>query len=119
MNTKEAIKHLKSLGFSVKVNEKGRYIVRSGAYRADFCPPPEYKGEKNDNSLTERELIKRAKIYTSDNPQTTALKSNLKKFTNGRQRTYQRNILNSNNEDLIDELPTNKLSKQEDNWCWD
>ena len=61
MHTAEAIQHLKSLGYSVTFNEKGRYLVKSGAYRADYCYPADYKGKKTDYSMNDRKFYR---LYT-------------------------------------------------------
>lgn len=115
-NTENAINRLRKLGWVVtKVGDKWN-VHRIGS--KEYCYPPDHIGPPIDMLKTDRELIKFAKCYSSENNQNTALKKNLKDH-NGKERTYTRNILNSKKDDIDDFLNLDKNEKREDIWTWD
>ncbi len=66
---------------------------------------------------TARELIKLAKVYSSENPQETSIRHNLKRFSNRRNRAKTRDILTT---EMFDDLPNkNSHLAKDDRWSWD
>lgn len=110
MNTKDAIKHLKSIGWFVEPIFPNRYNIRRIG-QSDY--PWTGKG------YSARELVKFAKCFSSENNQSSAMKKNIKKFDKKKNRAKTRNLLASKDEEKLDEFgPTVKV-KEENPWNWD
>lgn len=100
----QAFKHLK--------NKKGYKIVKisHNHYQDHFSDgqPIDYDG---------RELIKLAKVYSSENKQETVISHNVKHFSNSKNRTKTRDILVTED---FDKLPSvNDPVATDDRWNWD
>lgn len=66
---------------------------------------------------TARQLIKLAKVWSSENNQETAIKKNVKRFSNRKNRTKTRDAIK--NEDF-DKIPSvNDVVDTDDRWNWD
>lgn len=104
MNVKIAIKILREHGYKIisHDSEKKWSIAYNG-----FCL---------DEKLSGREIIKMARIYTSDNNQNTAMKRSLKHFRNRKNRSKTREDLSH---DRFDNFDKNKLRQDDDSWNWD
>lgn len=103
MNAKEAVKILRREGYDVEKEGKLYWVTYEG--RAWY-----------DKPITAREMIKQAKIYTSENNQNTAMKKKLKHFRHRNNRAKTRENLDTEN---YDAFPQGKLAKDEDPWNWD
>ena len=68
-------------------------------------------------NYTSRELIKFAKIYTSENKRSSTDKGNLKHFNDAINRRETRDLLAKEEYDKIPDK--NNLTKKEDPWKWD
>ena len=110
MNTQDAIKHLKSIGFFVENFGKNYKIRRIGRSETPWSAQDFY---------TARELIKFAKSYSSENNQNTALKNNLKTFDKSKNRAKTRNLTSVKDEEKLDEFGPNAKIKRENRWNWD
>lgn len=111
MNTKDAIKHLKSIGYFVEPLFPNRYKIR----RIGQSDLPWVI----QDSYSARELVKFAKCYSSENNQSSAIKKNIKKFDKSKARAKTRNLLASKDEEKLDEFGPNAKIKSEDRWNWD
>jgi hypothetical protein len=110
MNTQDAIKHLKSIGWFVEPIFPNRYNIRK-------IGQSDYPWASVDYSA--RELVKFAKCLSSENNQNTAAKKLTKKFDKKKNRSAERNLLASKDEEKLDEFgPTAKI-KEENPWNWD
>lgn len=107
MNTAEAINHLKNRKHWIhSIHKTGRNLYNV-----------KYKGFILEGEvLTARELIKMAKAYSSENNQNTAIKKNVKKFDNDKNRAATRDAIKS---DRFDKIPQNSKVKCDDAWNWD
>ena len=107
MNVADAINHLKNRKHwihSIELVGKNLYKVK-------------YKGFiLEEENVTARELIKMAKIYSSENNQNTAIKKNVKKFDNDKNRAATRDVIKTED---FDKIPQNGKVKPEDIWSWD
>ena len=100
MNAKNALKHLRSIGYD---------IIQIG---------DKYHWNRNTfvDILTSRQLIKMAKSYTSENNQTTSIKKKVKYYHRRKNRAKLREALNHEN---YDDIPLNDDLYIEDCWNWD
>lgn len=73
-------------------------------------------GYRQEDTMTARELIKSAKVYSSENNQNTAIKRNVKKFDNDKNRTATRDAIKSEN---FDKIPQRGKVAMDDIWGWD
>lgn len=110
MNTQEAIKHLKSIGFFVEPLFPSGYKIRKIG-QSDY--------PWNDDIYSSRELVKFAKCYSSENNQNTAFKKMIKTFDKSKNRAKTRNLLAAKDEEKLDEFGPNAKILQEDRWNWD
>lgn len=122
-NLANAIHHLKQIGFVVlKHPTKNKYdIHRIG--RKEYCESPNYgsfwrKMPDYPFCHNERELIKFAKIYSSENNQNSVKKQYLKSSAKVVRKTRTRKTLQSHDLDKIDELPRID-PKHDDETYWD
>lgn len=106
MNVNWAIDHLLKKGdtgiHSIE-NDGQKYIIKFSKHNFQL----EYSA---------RELIKFAKVYSSDNPQHTAIKRSLKKYTHRRNRSHTRDLINMED---FDKIPQNQLIHKENPRGWD
>lgn len=117
MNLQESIAHLKRLGWHVS-KEGEKYRCHRIGYK-EYCNSPNYKllyRDKDWNLYSPRELIAKAKIFSSANNQNTTLKKKIKTGQKTKERPKVRDTLSTFNEDEIDNLSTIKL---EDRWFHD
>ena len=103
VNVKEAIKILKRCGYKPEKVKDG-WLVHHGYHPSD--------GE----IMTNRELIKHAKIWTSENHQTTKMKGNMKYFRHRNNRAKTKEDISKENWDNFDK---NQLRRDENSWNWD
>jgi len=99
MNVKESLKHLRKIGYHVDQIEEGWMIERSQYW-----------------VLTDRELVKMAKAYSSENNHNTAIKKPLKHFRHRNNRSRTRQDLHA---ERFDNFSRNKLRRDENPWNWD
>mgnify|MGYP000558875488 CR=1 FL=1 len=121
MNTEEAIKHLKSLGWFIHEAE-GKYSARRIGHK-QYCPSNKWPlryDHYRDSTYSARELIHLAKSQSAAPRSNTKVKENIKTFDKAVNRTAQRNLLNCKDFEKIDEVasPHEKI-KAVDPWCWD
>lgn len=118
MNTKDAIKHLKSIGWFVVEEGKSFRARRIGD--KEYCHSPKHPHNSKDYDIySPRELIHLALEYSANSRSNTAVKKLTKKFDKGKNRTKTRNLLASKDEEKLDEFgPTVKI-KEENPWNWD
>lgn len=103
MNLKKALEILKLHSYQIyKLN--GKYYQRS------------YSGSIPDEEISKKEIIKKAKIYTSSNNQNTAMKSGMKEFRHRNNRAQTKQDIHREN---FDSFSKNKLRKDENSWNWD
>jgi hypothetical protein len=103
----EAIHFLKNVkGHYTEIEPigKNRYLV---AHKYDFLPKSE---------MTAREIIKEAKIYSSENPQNTAIKTIVKHYGKRKDRRATRDLIIKED---FDNIPTNSRVSDSDIWDWD
>jgi hypothetical protein len=110
MNTKDAIKHLKSIGYFVEPIFPNRYKIRR-------VGQSDWPWVSQDN-YSARELVKFAKRYSSENNQSSAMKKNVKKFDKSKARAKTRNLLATKDEEKLDELGPLAKVKTEDYQNW-
>jgi hypothetical protein len=108
MNTTEAKKILLERGF---VNE---IVLLKGRKKAEDTWILKY--DWGENILSNRQLIKTAKCYTSENCQNTYLKSNLKEESRTKERASERDSINKED---FDAIPQNGVVKTGNPWNWD
>jgi hypothetical protein len=109
-NTANAIQRLKKMGYTVsEVN--GKFLIKRSTWNASYI--------SEDDFRTPRQLIKFAKIFSSENNQNTALLKIVKEMTNSKNRAFTKNVMKTKDEEKIEILPSRKLSKKEDPWCHD
>lgn len=120
MNTKEAIAHLEKIGWKVwKVGDKF-HAKRIG--EKDYCHSPlfaELNIRRRDDLYSGRQLVALARAYSSENNQNTAIKKNLKKSDNAKNRSAQRRMLTKPPEEIDDFLGNKNKAKEDDYWNWD
>jgi uncharacterized protein with WD repeat len=75
----------------------------------------DWRGE--DKTYTARELIKLAKVWSSENNQETSIKKNIKHFSNRKNRTHTRDALSTHDFDKIPSV--NNVVAEDDRWNWD
>lgn len=114
MNTTQAIQHLRKIGFRVSTLPNGKYEVLHSTWKKRSDAKTE------DYSKTARELVKFAKIFSSENPQKTAIKRKVKSTEKGRLRTATNNLLHSNDLEKMDDVFSSSAKiVREDVWSWD
>jgi uncharacterized protein with WD repeat len=107
MTVDEAIKTLKERKDWFHTAEKiGKNLYRV-YYRGGYL---------QEDTMTAREIIKSAKAYSSENNQETAIKKNLKKYSNCKDRAATRDNLRK---EEFDKIPSKKRVKEDDRWSWD
>lgn len=75
----------------------------------------DWRGEREE--YTARELIKLAKVWSSDNNQNTAVKENVKLFSKRKNRTKTRDAIKTED---FDKIPgVNDVMATDDPWNWD
>jgi hypothetical protein len=116
MNTSEAIAHLEKQGW--KINKKGNsyQVNRIGRGVHYNYASNNFKG---NDLYSARELVKFARIFSSDNNQSTKLRKNLKEFSNGPERAHVRDLVKLQDEERLEDLSKNKVTTKEDVWSWD
>lgn len=97
----KAMNLLNEIGFNIEIVD-GRYVNKQ------YAP-------LNDEFLTERELIKWARIYSSEG-QRTPIKRNVKEFRHRNNRAKTREDIHREN---FDSFSQGELRKDEDIWNWD
>lgn len=113
MNVDQAIKHLKKIGWTVfKISENEYDAHRIGEKDNPII-------SSFNSNYTARKLIKLASAYSSENNQNTKIKKNVKHFSNGKNRTKQRNVMTSSDDEIIDEEFGTHNHIKEDIWTWD
>jgi hypothetical protein len=104
MDTKEAVTILESRGWKI-YHKNGKWAINHPIY-GDMV-----SDWKTKNPLfSGRELVK---FVRTDK---RYYKSNVKKFSNGKDRSATRDAIKSEN---FDKIPQNARTKEEDPWCWD
>lgn len=73
-------------------------------------------GYLQEDTMTAREIIKFANAYSSENNQNTAIKKNIKKFDNDKNRTATRDAIQIGD---FDSIPQNGKVSKDDPWNWD
>ncbi len=117
MNLQESITHLRKIGWHVS-KEGEKYRAHRIGYKA-YCNSPVYKllyRDEDYNLYSPRELISKAKAFSSESKQETAIKKKVKAGQKKKERPKVRDTLSTFNEDEIDNLDTKKL---EDRWFYD
>ena len=110
MNTKEAISIIKKQFPGIKINEVGHQRYRMKYADDGYLTP--------DNDIhTSRQLIKFAKMFTSENKRMTKEKGNIKHFNDVMNRRETRDLLSKEEYDKIPDK--NNLTKKEGPWKWD
>jgi hypothetical protein len=74
------------------------------------------KTDWSNHSYSNREFIKLAKTYTSENNQNTCFKRNLKEDSHSKERSSERNAIANEN---FDAIPQNGVVKTGNPWDWD
>jgi hypothetical protein len=110
MNTQDAIRHLKNIGWFVEPIFPNRYNIRRIG-QSDY--------PWTDGDYSARELVKFAKCHSSENNQSSAMKKNIKKFDKSKARAKTRNLLSVKDEEKLDEFGPNAKIKEENPWNWD
>ena len=110
VNTKDAIKHLQNIGWFVEPIFPNRYNIRRIG-QSDW--------PWADGSYSARELVKFAKNLSSENNQSSAVKKLTKKFDKKKNRSAERNLLATKDEENIDNFGPNAKIKEENSWNWD
>lgn len=72
-------------------------------------------GSKLCDEMSDREVIKEARIYTSANNHNSKLKNIIKKFDR-KNRKIERQLIR---EEKFDKIPTDKPAYRENPWNWD
>lgn len=118
LNTTEAIKILSREGYIVeKVGKKFRLKWPcSPDHPRMVWVGKKLKDLNNNDLISGRELIKKARCYTSENNQTTKMKSNIKHFDKRVNRAKTRDLINSGD---YDSIPLNDKAAEENPWNWD
>ena len=108
MNTVEAKKIILERGFVNKIEfVKGRKKSQDRWI---------LKFDWSEDVLSNRELIKRARIFTSENNQNSSFKGNLKEESRTKERASERDAINRED---FDSIPQNGVVKTGDPWNWD
>lgn len=102
MNTDKAIKILRNIGYSVEILTRKQYKIQFS--------------KSDPEIISARELIKRARIYSSDNKQTTSIKKNIKKIGKRKNRAKTKQIIYH---EQFEKLDNKKPVYKEDHWNWD
>jgi len=110
MNVQESIKHLQRIGYVVEKHLGGKYKI----HRIGQSEFPDIE----NFFYSQRDLIKYAKVFSSENNQNSAIKRRIKKFDNSKNRAATRALLKKN-EETIDSFGPNAKLKREDRWNWD
>ena len=118
MNTKDAIKHLKSIGWFVVKEGKNFRAHRIGSKK--YCYSPKWGLDNKDYDVySPRELVHLALAYSANPRSNTKIKKLTKKFDKKKNRAAERNLLSTKDEEKLDEFgPTAKI-KEENLWNWD
>lgn len=112
MNTKQAISHLKRLGWHVSKEGSNYRAHRIGHKR--FAPNTRFI-EKDYDLYSPRELVRLAKTYSAKNSRQTTIKKAVKSDQKTERRIV-RDVISTGDLDKIDELSTEKLGNP---WDWD
>lgn len=118
MNTKDAIKHLKSIGWFVIKEGKNFRAHRIGSKK--YCESPKYGTNNVDYDIySPRELIHLALAYSAYPYSNTKIKKLTKKFDKKKNRAKTRNLLATKDEEKIDNFGPNVKIKEENSRNWD
>lgn len=127
-----SIDHLKRIGFAVfKHPQKDLWdIHRVG--RKQYCPSPNHKPwrprgrsiyynwDQEPFIYTNKGLIRFAREESSASRQNTTIKGRVKRFDKGKNRTAERNLINSRDLEVLEDQTSHRSpTKTEDVWCWD
>lgn len=104
MNTKKAIKILREQGYFVEQISKNEFRVSQSKKESAY-----------DDYLDGHELVRRAKIWTSEG-QRLPFKENVKHFDKRRNRQKTNQAIHH---EEFDKFPSNKKIYEEDIWSWD
>ena len=116
MNTSEAIAHLEKQGWKINKKGNGYQLNRIGRGIHYNWMAKNFTG---DTLYSARELVKFARIFSSNNSQSTALRKNLKEFSDGPERAHVRDLTKLQDEERLEDLSKNKVTTKEDIWSWD
>ena len=97
----KAMKHLNELGFDIEIVD-GKYVYKH------YAP-------LKDEILSERDIIKLAKVYSNEGQRTPA-KANTKEFRHRNNRAQTRQDIHNEN---FDSFFQKKLRRDENIWNWD